>query len=388
MPIPISHRLFCFRTCILRVFILFCCISSPSVQADQLDDDLQTVWEALWDQRGTPRQILRWDISKTVTYSISGPAAAQNKDHLLKALEAVSQASGVRFIDILVPQNVPTQIMLDIEVVKDSDIEPTMPCFVRNLRWRNFMLEKVAMKMGARHAWQCSFHEMMHAMGIAGHPSGKTVLSYFPYRRDVLMDIDKLMLATIYASDMPSGATPLEALQILAKQVAAQPQLRLAPTIAQERASAFLEQTKLAMKQFAQGQGDIPSIIRRSGRASESHIANARAEMAYFLGLTAARDTLALRNLGEAYKWFALAANAGHARAQLYLGRAYKYGIGVDILIDKAQAIAWLTKAASSGIPEAKLELTNLMAAKNTLVLPAATPTPPTATTTAESTKP
>ena len=78
--------------------------------------------------------------------------------------------------------------------------------------------------------------------------------------------------------------------------------------------------------------------------------ADARYNLALVLKLTH-RDA-------EATPEFVAAARAGHARAQFFAGTAYARGLGVEQ--DTARAIAWWTRAADQGSPEAGAALGEL----------------------------
>jgi TPR repeat protein len=351
------------------IWLAFGCLSATSARADKLDDDLQTVWESLWDQSGSPVYLLRWNSAKTVTYQIFGPAADQHRGHVLKALGAASEITGLKFEELAPSSSISTTAtttlaMLDIEVVNDTQMPETMPCWMRPVRWSGFMFDKVQLKLRSRDAWRCTFHEMMHAMGLAGHPSGKTVLSYFSYRTDTFMDLDILMLRGVYSPLMPVGATPLEAIKVFSTLVAAQPELGLSAAQAQQRVDAFVAKTYAEMEIFAKGQGEVPVIIRRSGRASETSLANSRRQMAHFLGLAALRGTFAAKDDALAASWFKISALAGHSAAQVLLARSLSKGLGQQV--NKPLAYAWYKKAAEAGNSVAKTELEALEATLTT----------------------
>ena len=61
------------------------------------------------------------------------------------------------------------------------------------------------------------------------------------------------------------------------------------------------------------------------------------------------------KDLEEAVKWFAKAAERGNVEAMYYLGECYRDGSGVDE--DQKKAVEWFTKAAKQGHEEAKAEL-------------------------------
>ena len=211
------------------------------------------------------------------------------------------------------------------------------------------MYEKVQVKMRSRSAWRCAFHEIMHAMGIPGHPSGKTVLSYFPYRTDALMDLDRLMLAAWYSPAMQPGATPLEALAVLGEAVARQADLGLSTEEAVERAKAFNYRMFLQMEAFANGGGEVPGIVLRSGKASQEYIRNAQRNAEYYVGMAYLRGGVVSKDLAASSAWFRRSAQKGFRPAQIMWSTALTTGRGVET--DRLAGHAWLALAAKSGSP-------------------------------------
>lgn len=61
------------------------------------------------------------------------------------------------------------------------------------------------------------------------------------------------------------------------------------------------------------------------------------------------------RDYFKANEWFELAADLGHAGAQLKLGHAYDYGLGVRQ--NKSTAIEWYFKAAEQNEPQAQVRI-------------------------------
>ena len=337
---------------------VFCSAFNPAL-ADTLDDNLNTVWEVLWDQRGTPRQLQRWDIKAgPVRYRIFGDSANQQRKHLQTAIASASEISGVQFKDVSDSPSAASESQLDLEVVNQLELTSNMPCYMQAQRVQGGYFQKVLVKMREQNAYECAFHEFMHAMGLHGHPSGKTVLSYFRYRRDVFMDLDQVMLKAIYSPDMPQLATPLEALPVMAKYVAAQEYSGLSATDKQQRVDAYLKRTLSEMTAFAKGEGEVPLIVIRSGRVTQAHMDNARNEMAYYLGLAYNRGNAAVKDQALAYEWFNRGALNNHSPSQVMAGRALFYGRGVAI--DTATGLNWLTKAAAAGNTVAKAELVNI----------------------------
>lgn len=334
------------------------CLCLSTAHADKLDDDLQTVWESLWDERGTPWQLMRWE--HQVRYRIFGADAPRHREHIIRALEAAGQATRLRMINVSDDADGEKTAALQIEVADDND--PGLPdhqaCFMRPLQWTNRIFSKVQIRMRSRSTWGCTFHEVMHAMGIPGHPSGKTVLSYFPYRRDTLMDLDKLMLAAWYSPAMPREATPFEALAVLSEAVARQADLGLPPEDAQKKAAAFTLAIFKEMEAFASGQGDIPTIIKRSGKASGTHMDTARQQIGLFVGRAYLQGTIVAKDTSLAAQWFKRTAEQGYAPAQIMWGLTLARGTGVER--DPQAACTWYTRAAPSYSTMKKTELRRL----------------------------
>ena len=342
---------------------LLLCIGLGTAHADKLDDDLQTAWESLWGQRGTPLALVRWG-GPALSYRIHGADAARHQTHIEGAIKATADTARLALVDASAQTDAGAAAILDIEVVADTALQDNEPCLTRQLEIRDGALRKVEIKMRSRDAWRCTYHEMMHAMGIVGHPSGRTVLSYFPYRRDVFMALDQLMLAGWYSPAMPRNATPLEALVVLGQAVAGQPDVALEPGEAVSRADAFNRRALAQMEALASGQGEVPAIVRRSGKASENHIDQARPMMAYFVGMAYFRGVIANRNPAASTPWFKRGAEQGYLPAQLMWASALIDGTGVEV--DRPAGHAWLTLAAKTGIPS----IVNLLALVETKMSP------------------
>ena len=151
-------------------------------------------------------------------------------------------------------------------------------------------------------AWRCAYHESMHVMGVRGHPAGQTVLSYFPWKIDGLLPLDRVMLRAWYNPRMQGGMTPFEALPILADElVATVPQAQKAT--AMKARDTFYVNTIREMHAYANGTGDVPTIVKRSGKSTPDGIRYGRAEMSYFLGIAYLEGTTVQRDATEAVRW-------------------------------------------------------------------------------------
>jgi len=145
------------------------------------------------------------------------------------------------------------------------------------------------------------------------------VLSYFARQVEGLQPLDKAMLRAWYSPKTRGGMTPFEMLPILADQLVA-----ILPNKAQAQQSRdrYLTRTVQEMEAFAQGQGDIPMIVKRCGKSTEQGIRYGRMEMSYFLGVAYLQGASVGRNDTVAASWLQRAANLGSRPALAQLGAA------------------------------------------------------------------
>jgi hypothetical protein len=349
--ILMSTILIC-RTRAAGVLVFLSWLLPLAVHADKLDDNLQTVWESLWDERGTPRNLLRWD--KPLTYTITGHEVDRHREHIQKAMRDAAQATQLQITEIVAPAETGGRTLLTFEIVKNDGLPDTMPC-ITYPQWTNWALTKVVVKMQSKGAWRCTFHEVMHAMGILGHPSGKTVLSYFAFQRDEFLPLDQLLLKAWYDPSMKNGATPLEALVSLSEAVAKQTDMGVPPELASERVRLFNLAAVEQVKALAMGTGEVPTIVKRSGRASTQFMDAAKPLTAYFVAQAYLRGTIVAADAAVASGWFRLSAQYGYSAGQVMWARALIKGTGVDIDLNAAHA--WLAVAAKSNNSVARSEL-------------------------------
>ncbi len=341
---------------LMRVLLAFalCALAAASgpACADGLDDDLNTVWEATWDQRGSPRQLARWE--KPIRWRFSGKDASRHRDIALTALNAAAKVAGVEVREAAADET-PN---FEFDIGPQDSLPDSVGCEVQT-RLDQFAIGSVRMLMRANLAWNCAHHEVMHAMGVVGHPTGRTVLSYFPWRRDVFMDIDRLMLAAWYDRTLVNGATSLEILWSASRHVVrAHVAEGIDAAVADQRRQAFFDQRVADMKAFVTGQGEVPTIIKRSGRASSTHIDAAQLAMARNLGLAYQRGTGVARDLAQAVQWFRHGAQRAHHPSQVLLARALMRGEGVAA--DLVDAHRWMAAAQRAGNSVATKELADI----------------------------
>jgi hypothetical protein len=279
------------------------------------DQGVATLWEVLWHQSGTPTRIVRWE--NDIRVRVHGVNLAEHKEHTLTALRAVAAEAGIKLTDVTDQPDANRVANLSVEITADHQLEDNQPC-VTFLDFRTeSKIDTAVVQMRSKDAWRCAYHEAMHVMGVRGHPAGQTVLSYFPWKVDALMPLDKVMLRAWYSPRMTGGMTPFEALPILADElVATMPN----KTAAMQARDVFFATTLQQMHAYANGQGEIPAIVKRSGKATSEGIRFGRGEMSYFLGIAYMEGVTAPRDPSLAVRWLERAATMGNRGAQAKLG--------------------------------------------------------------------
>lgn len=288
---------------------------SGAARADEVEHGLSTLWEVLWHQSGTPTRVVRWE--DDIRVRIFGVNAGAHKEYTLAALRAVTAEAGLKLTDVSDSPDAEELSNLDVEIIPDNKLDDNQPCATYLDFKAENKIESATIQMRGRDAWRCAYHESMHAMGLRGHPAGKTVLSYFPWRVDGLLPLDKVMLRAWYSKRMQGGMTPFEALPVLADELVAISADKPAAELARNR---FFSTTVQQMQAYAGGTGDIPVVIKRSGKSTDEGIKTGRTEMSYFLGVAYQIGATAPQDSAQAVRWLQLAASAGSRGAQARLG--------------------------------------------------------------------
>ncbi len=286
-------------------------------RADAFDTGMSTLWEVLWHQSGTPTRLVRW--GQDIKVRVYGVNLAAHKQFTLQALRDAAAEGGVQVIDVSDRADAAQVANVSIEIVPDSALSENQPCETR-LNFRSeTTLDSTTTQLRDSEARRCAYHESMHIMGVRGHPEGNTVLSYFTDHTESLLPLDRAMLRAWYSPRTRPGMTPFELLPVLADQLVA-----ILPDKAQARQSRdrFFERTIEQMQAFADGRGDVPMIVKRSGKATADGIRFGRMEMSYFLGVAYQEGTTVHQDPTQAARWLQRAASLGSRTAQVRLGAA------------------------------------------------------------------
>jgi hypothetical protein len=305
---PMKNRL-------LRVLAL--CVAGWSLIpvaafAQDVAGTLNTAWESFWQQSGYPRATYKWQTPIRVRFS--GASVERHKEHTLRQLRAVTELTGITLTEAAADD---TTANLQIEYFGTAaPLPPNQPC-VTNVTPRDFAIVRATIKANDQDVWRCMLHESMHLMGIPGHPLYNTILTYFA-RGNQLTDVDKLLLKTIYSDTVAPGASPFAVLDTMAQRIV-DSATDTDKNTSRQAADVFLRDTIQAMENFANGKGEAPTVIVRSGKATAQGMARGRTDIQYFLGLAYTHGHIVKPDKEKAIGWLQKAAAASHGGAATQL---------------------------------------------------------------------
>lgn len=298
---------------------------SAFAQAGAFDRGMDTLWEGMWHQSGVPTRVVRWE--KDLQVRFTGVNVAAHRGHTMQALRAAAAETGVRVHDVTDRADAAQQANVTVEITPDGALNDYQPCETRLDYQAETRIEGATLLMRDGEARRCAYHETMHVMGVRGHPEGDTVLSYFTEQTEGLQPLDKAMLRAWYSPRTRAGMTPFEFLPILADQLVA-----ISPNQAKARQArdAYLARTFTQMQDFAEGRGDIPAIVKHSGKWTPAGVRFGRMEMSYFLGVAYLEGATVARDDAQGLLWLQRAADMGNrtARARLAGGATTVSGAG------------------------------------------------------------
>jgi hypothetical protein len=301
---------------------LFCSVVGGSAVAagshSHYEQDMDTAWEVLWHQSGVPTRLVRWE--QEIRVRVHGVDLASHRDYTLAALREVAAETGVRVTDVT-SAGAAGRPNLDIEIVGNGALEHNQPCVTELQYTTETRIDSATLKMRSSDVRRCTHHELMHVMGLRGHPAGKTVLSYFPTKVDGLLPLDRSMLRAWYSSRAQGGMTPFEILPVLAEQIGTSVPDQAEAARARQR---FYTRTVDAMRAFADGKGEAPSILTRSGKITDQGVRYGRQEMGYFLGVAYLDGKCVAPDPSQGQQWLQRAATLGNRAALAKLSGAAK----------------------------------------------------------------
>ncbi len=279
-------------------------------QAGELEDNLQSVWESFWHQSGHPRPIRKW--AGPISVRFTGEAAARHRDFVMKQLHSVTGAAGITLQDA---GNGETP-NVDVEIYgNNSPLPANEPC-VTTVFEHGGVITRARIRANSDSVWRCMLHEGMHLMGLPGHPLRNSVLTYFA-RSNSLTELDRSLLRYIYSAGVRPNLSPLAALEGFSMH-----QARLSGgTSPAASTHAFLSTLIRNLEAFAEGSGEPPAVIYRSGKATSSGLQRGQVESQFYLGLAYLNGDIVTPDRARAAYWLGKAAGNGHAIAASMLQR-------------------------------------------------------------------
>jgi hypothetical protein len=274
---------------LIRIFLssFFFTVVSNCYAATNLSETFDVFWEMQWHQSGFPINARKWDLNKErkLNYSINTGASKATINYVQEALTLVSAASGIEFVQVDEKDD-KVQIEFLVRWYKDEELR-SMPC-ATNGPYRNWFFYKTKVSISEQQAYRCSLHEMMHAMGLSGHPLGNTVLTYFGGNRTKLSDIDQFILKYWHSDLITPGMNIFLVLKKLNQQWIYDKVPVNEQVAALEAERIWLAKTLSQMDAFADNndvKGEPPQILYRSGRLSDAGLKSSRLFIQGILGV-------------------------------------------------------------------------------------------------------
>ena len=291
---------------------------------DALEERFETMWEAMWTQTGFPVAVRRWPGEIRVRFT--GAEARAYRDDAWRALGDATQAAGIGLRDVTAEAGAADLANLEFQLLPESSLPPADHMMCKSLLQSVEMgrIVRATIEVRARRMAFCGYHEVMHAMGIPGHPTRGTVLAYFQAPiRDKLTPMDVLILKAWYSPRLTPNASAFQALLVMTDAVvdAVEEANREAARQAQAQ---FLEKTLHEMERYALGQGEVPAIVLRSGWATDKVMALAQTHMGFIVGVAHMRGIGTKADRDQARVWFERGAENGSQPAKIMLERVFK----------------------------------------------------------------
>lgn len=336
--------------CVLA--LLFWSLSGAAQAALDADDLMSIAWEGLWNQSGYPAALHKWN--QPLKVGLSGDIDRLNRKYIDEALEEIARAAGLEY-SVLSPNDNAANVL--IELVDDSPkLGPTTPCST-HFEWDNKGMKKATVTAKKRTVYQCMLHELGHVIGIDGHPYGRTVMTYFN-RRNELSDYDKFIIEARYSPEMKHGTLPFRVLKMIGDRHVASLASGEERTLARQSVDKFMASILHGMEQYAEGKGEPPNVIYRSGRISMQAMETGRITTQYYLGEALMEGDLSVTDPDRGATLLRKAAVNKSQLAAWSFARRHQEGKGVEK--DSMQAYSWYAYAASLGNQNARKRQTQI----------------------------
>lgn len=260
-----------------------CSVSSRAFAGPaDITETLNVVWEVFWQQQGYVQPVSKW--RDPIRVSFSGAAFERHKPFALGELGKAGRAAGLELAEAD-PAGPPANF--EVEFVPDDLTRVGFYFACRTVRTPVAgVIRRVKIIAEERSLRGCLLHEAMHALGMPGHPRGRSILSYYRGSSE-LTTTDEFMLRVWYSDEVTPGMSPLAALAVFARRlVEALPKEQ---QIEAERVAAQFERQAFAqLEAIALGKGEPPRIVFQSSTVTSAGLARGRIEAQRFVGMAKA----------------------------------------------------------------------------------------------------
>jgi hypothetical protein len=274
------------RVCLVSLSLaLALWMLASSARAANYTSSFNVFWELHWQQNGQLTAFRRWPKtpSKTLSYSFNLEANPANRARTLEALQTIATTIGWKLQEL--PEGgAKAQIEFVLRDFSGDEARQHV-CFAKP-SWKSGNLTKVRIELSERWAFNCALHEIMHAFGIAGHPSGQTVLSYFNANGQSLTDTDVFILQAWYSDELSAGMSPLQVTRVINQRWIREHVPPAEQAAARRAEDEWFAKTLAQLEAYARGTGEPPTVLFRSGGLTDEGRRMGLAQVQTMLGWT------------------------------------------------------------------------------------------------------
>jgi len=347
--------------------LLLCAPARAQATPEQLAEMLRGVaLAALWQDNNLPIGPVRW--GGPLVVRMSGQMSGDYADFVMATL---TEMAGLARLQVRLAQG-DEAATVNIRFVDTAFVfanNRTAHCLARLERMSGYRLEQVDVTINIRVGFvvrTCIVHELMHVIGLLGHPHDvDSVLSYI-MNRAAMTEIDRLAIQMLYDPRLRTGERHTQALlklrDALAERYGLDPR---APAVA-AATQPWIDRTYKQLEDLAVGGNRVAMLNLAAGldagdgiRADPARALIWYRRMAelrlpegfYRLGIAYGWGRAVPVDVAEAARWLRQAADHGHPDAQLALAQAIEAERGVAY--DPVEAMTLYLLAARQGVAEA-----------------------------------
>lgn len=259
------------RALFLCTFLSAALLVFAPARAGGINETLDTVWEVFWQQQGYLQPVSKWH--EPIRVSVSGMGSRRHRAFVLAQLGRVAHSAGIELAEAR-PDGPAANF--EVEIVADDLTRVGFYFACRTLRTPGVgVIRRVKITAEERALRRCMLHEAMHAVGMPGHPRGKSILSYYRGSDD-LTATDELLLKVWYSDELKPGMYALPALAVFARALVQSVPEGAARLEAERTAAQFQRQALAQLESIAAGRGEPPRILFQSSTLTPAGLARGR----------------------------------------------------------------------------------------------------------------